>query len=198
MHITVVVIFLVIYLIKTFLLVTSSFHTLDNFRAKSKVIEMIVSTLFLLSGIYLWLNTGNTGTWLIVKVVCVLASIPLAVIGLKKRKKGLMIVSFLLLVFSYGLAEMKRLPWDKKVETTTVEQGADLGKAMYSQYCAACHGADGTKGASGAKDLSQSALSDDERIEIITNGKNTMSPYKDILSAEQIKAVSDYTASLKK
>jgi len=51
---------------------------------------------------------------------------------------------------------------------------------------------------SGAKDLSVSQLTEDKKINIVTNGKNAMKPYKDALTADQIKAVSDYTETLKK
>jgi len=72
------------------------------------------------------------------------------------------------------------------------------GKLIYKQYCVICHGADGTLGVSDATDLSKSNVSMEERIDQITNGKGLMTPYKDILSEEQIKAVADYLDELKK
>lgn len=70
------------------------------------------------------------------------------------------------------------------------------GKLVYKQYCQLCHGADGKLGLSGAKDLSISEIDMEERINQITNGKGMMTPYKDILSKEQIEAVADYIGEL--
>lgn len=71
------------------------------------------------------------------------------------------------------------------------------GKLIFKQYCVACHGADGKLGVSGAKDLSASTISLEERINQVTNGKGLMTPYKDILSEDQIKAVCEYLEELR-
>ncbi len=70
------------------------------------------------------------------------------------------------------------------------------GKLVYKQYCQLCHGADGKLALSGAKDLSVSEIDMEERINQITNGKGLMTPYKDILSKEQIEAVAEYLDEL--
>lgn len=72
------------------------------------------------------------------------------------------------------------------------------GKKTFETYCILCHGADGKLGLNGSKDLSISTLTIEEKITQITNGKNTMTPFKDILTADEIKAVAEYTVSLKK
>ena len=69
--------------------------------------------------------------------------------------------------------------------------------AVFRKNCITCHGADGKLGLNGAKDLSASAISVEERMEIITNGKKLMTPFKALLSAEEIKAVATYTMTLK-
>jgi cytochrome c6 len=71
------------------------------------------------------------------------------------------------------------------------------GKKTFETYCILCHGADGKLGLNGSKDLSISTLSIEEKINQVTNGKNTMTPFKDILTADEIKAVAEYTLSLK-
>ena len=71
------------------------------------------------------------------------------------------------------------------------------GMAVFRKNCITCHGADGKLGLNGAKDLSASAISVEERIEIITNGKKLMTPFKALLSVEEIKAVATYTMTLK-
>jgi len=69
------------------------------------------------------------------------------------------------------------------------------GKKVWKTYCIACHGLYGDMQVNGAKNLNLSILSKSERIEIITNGKNVMTPFKDVLSPEEIKAVAEYTIS---
>ena len=71
------------------------------------------------------------------------------------------------------------------------------GMAVFRKNCITCHGADGKLGLNGAKDLSASSISVEERMEIITNGKKLMTPFKAVLSVEEIKAVATYTMTLK-
>ncbi|MEO6759682.1 MAG: cytochrome c [Saprospiraceae bacterium] len=71
------------------------------------------------------------------------------------------------------------------------------GMAVFRQNCVICHGADGRLGLNGAKDLSVSILPLEERIQIITQGKNLMTPFGKILSPGEITAVADYTLHLK-
>jgi len=72
------------------------------------------------------------------------------------------------------------------------------GMAIFRQNCVICHGADGRLGLNGAKDLSSSLVPIEERIQIITKGKNLMTPFGSILSPDEITAVANYTLSLKK
>jgi mono/diheme cytochrome c family protein len=141
-----------------------------------------------------------------VKYILVFASIPLAIIGFKKSKKPLAIIAVLFIIGAYGIAEMNR---GKKIQTkevsTTIEtdQNAESydilahGKALYLSQCAVCHGNDGKKGLSGAKDLSISELTIVEMHELITNGKNTMPAYGNIYSKEEIDAVIVFVKTLK-
>jgi len=71
------------------------------------------------------------------------------------------------------------------------------GMAVFRKHCVVCHGADGKLGLNGAKDLTVSPRPKAARIEIITNGKNLMTPFGKILQPEEIEAVADYTLSLK-
>ena len=71
------------------------------------------------------------------------------------------------------------------------------GAQVFKQYCILCHGADGTMGTNGAKNLQESALSKAERITMITEGKGLMTPFGEILSPAEIEAVADYTFKLK-
>ena len=74
--------------------------------------------------------------------------------------------------------------------------GASDGQAIYKKYCVVCHGVDGKLGLNGSKDITVSKLTEAERVLQITNGKNTMTPFKGILSPEEIKAVAAYSMTL--
>ena len=81
--------------------------------------------------------------------------------------------------------------------TAEAAKPAEDGKKIYKQYCVACHGLYGDMGANGAFNLTTTELTLEEKIEVITNGRNTMTPWKGILSEEKIKAVAEYTNELK-
>jgi mono/diheme cytochrome c family protein len=61
-----------------------------------------------------------------------------------------------------------------------------------------CHGADGTMGTLGAKDLSKSAMSNADVLNIISNGKAAMPAYSKTLSAEDIALLAGYVEQLRK
>ena len=72
------------------------------------------------------------------------------------------------------------------------------GEKVYKLYCVTCHGLYGDMGASGAFNLQSSVLPVEERINVITNGRKAMTPFKELLSEEKIKAVAAYTMTLTK
>ena len=74
---------------------------------------------------------------------------------------------------------------------------AEMGVKVYKQYCVVCHGPDGKLGLNGAKDLTISKYTEAERIVQVTEGKGAMTPFKNILTPEEIKAVVAYTLTLK-
>jgi len=197
-HKLVVSLFLILYLIKTALLVLNKHDALDSFTKKTKVAEMIISTLFLLTGIYLAMNSANNGTWLWMKLFVIACSIPLAVIGFKKKNQSLALISLMFLIYAYGISETKS-PFmsdeKKKVDTTNVPV-AEVGKKIYEEKCTLCHGSDGKLGLSGAKDLTQSTLSHAEKIDLVMNGKNAMMSFKEQLTPEQVEAVTQYVETL--
>jgi mono/diheme cytochrome c family protein len=79
-----------------------------------------------------------------------------------------------------------------------VGQEAINAKALYEKKCSLCHGNDGQLNLAGASDLSKSALSLEDRINVITNGKNNMTPFKAVLSEDEIKAVAIYIENFRK
>ena len=190
-HYLVVTLFLLIYVVKTILLLSDKKELLDRFSKKFKVPEMIISALFLLTGIYLatQLPLGNKFDYLFwIKIGMVAAAIPIAVVGFKKSNKVLAALSLLLITGSYGIAEVyskkKGIP---KADNTALADG----KALYENNCASCHGTDGKLGMSGSKDLTATQLDIAGINNIIVQGKGMM-PKASQLSPEQASAVAEY------
>ncbi|MBK9256667.1 MAG: cytochrome c [Saprospiraceae bacterium] len=71
------------------------------------------------------------------------------------------------------------------------------GAKIYKLNCELCHGPDGKLAANGSKDLTLSDLDLDERILQISKGKGVMVAYENILSLAEIRAVAQYTMTLK-
>ncbi|HNE28528.1 MAG: cytochrome c [Saprospiraceae bacterium] len=71
------------------------------------------------------------------------------------------------------------------------------GATIFRKYCVACHGADGKLGLNGAKDLTKTALTLEERISLVTKGKSMMTPFGEILNPEEIRAVAAYTETFR-
>lgn len=72
------------------------------------------------------------------------------------------------------------------------------GYEVYRTRCVNCHGADGRAGLNGAKQLPDSPLSVEQRMEVVINGQNNVMPsFKTLLSKEEIEAVAKYTMELK-
>ncbi|MBK8968176.1 MAG: cytochrome c [Saprospiraceae bacterium] len=86
----------------------------------------------------------------------------------------------------------------EKPKATTQTATAIDGAAVFRLYCVTCHGADGKLGLNGAGDLTKSALTLEERVTQISKGKNMMTAFEEILSPEEIRAVAEFTLSLKK
>lgn len=191
---------LLIYLIKTILLLMNKKDNLLSFTKIVKVPEMIVSTLFLVTGIWMFAQIGNIKTFQIIKIVAVLIAIPLAVVGFKKSNKLLALLSLIFLLAAYGLAEMsKKQPYPaKQVEVTPELSSSNRGELLFQQNCTMCHGADGKMGTLGAKDLSKSAMSNADVLNIISNGKAAMPAYGKTLSAEDIALLAGHVEQLRK
>jgi cytochrome c6 len=99
----------------------------------------------------------------------------------------------------------EKSPFDQKKsngsETTKEDQHSEKkvlsGAELYTEKCTACHGSDGNMGIGGAKKIPASTLTLDERITLISNGKSTMPAFKTQLSDEEIKALAEFTMTLK-
>lgn len=197
-HRIIVSLFLLHYVVKIILLLMNKDESLQGYTAKTKVVEMILSVLFLVSGIYLAVAGPAITTLQIVKLVFVFASIPIAVIGFKKKNKVLAVLSVVLLIMAYGFAEMAKKQRTKIAENPVIEQmsSLEIGKQIYSQNCIACHGEKGDAQLAGAKNLRETTLTDVEQKDIIKNGKGTMQAYQS-LTDQQLDGIVTYIKTLK-
>ncbi len=185
-----VTLFFLIYVVKTVLLLSNRADLLQKFTKATKVIEMIVSALFLITGVYLMTKLSHIESILWIKIALVLASIPVAIIGFKKSNKILAALSLLMITASYGLGEVGK----KHREKGTVIAADKLdGQEIYEAKCGLCHGNDGKAGLSGASDLSVTQLTTDSIKSIVLNGRNTM--VKVDITDEQAAAVAAYVES---
>jgi mono/diheme cytochrome c family protein len=199
-----VTIFLVIYLVKTILIFANQ-KALAKFIKSTKVIEMIVSTLFLVTGVWLFAILGAIKMFQIIKLACVIISIPIAIVAYKRMNKGLALFAFILILSAYGLAEMsKKKPYiPNKVEVTgNADEVSQLGLKTYVANCAMCHGLDGKKQYGNATDLSTSTL-DNASIQLgiregIKGQKGIMPSFSGTLTDNEINAVSAYLVNLRK
>ena len=198
-HTLVVTLFLLLYLVKTFLLLTNKTAQLEVVRKKTIAFEIVISVLFLVTGLYLafQLPSSEINTILILKLTFVFASIPIAVIGFKKQKKAFAAISFIMILTAYGLGEVHKKQMGKVVKVEAIEGAAVSGVALFEANCVKCHGNDGKLGLAGAKDLSVSTLNLTEIKTIIKNGKGAMPKY-DALSEAELDALAEYISGLKK
>jgi mono/diheme cytochrome c family protein len=197
-HKVVVLLFLIHYVVKTTLLLLNKKEALAKYSLPTRIPEMVISSLFLITGVLMLLMGANINSFMVIKIVLVLASIPLAVVGLRKQNKPLAVLSVLFIITSYGMAEMNRAQKGKQqVDTSTVEgEPLAIGKKVYTELCVACHGVEGDGLLAGAKNLKISTLTHEEVIYIIKNGKNNMAAYKN-LTPQQLEGVALYVESLR-
>jgi mono/diheme cytochrome c family protein len=186
-HWLAVTIFFLIYVIKTVLLLSNRQDLLQKFTKVTKIPEMIVSTLFLVTGVYMLTQVPEIKTIMIVKIALVLTSIPVAIIGFKKGNKILAALALLMITASYGLAEMSR---KRKVTVPTEGVAATDGKSLYEANCKLCHGDDGKLAAMGAADLSKTTMDAATVKQTILNGKGNMAKIE--MSDEQASAIATY------
>lgn len=196
-HKIVVTLFLLHYFFKLVLLLNSRNEFLDKYSRATRVPEMILAVLFLVTGGWMIFSGAILNSLLIIKLVCIFAAIPTAIVGFRKKNKTLAALAVFLIFTAYGLAEMNRkAKTGGKIDTSTATDPIAVGKIVYSNSCINCHGADGKMGGSGAKDLSASTLTNDQKIDLIRHGKNAMPAYKD-LTDQQVKDVIQYINTLK-
>jgi mono/diheme cytochrome c family protein len=197
-HKIVVIVFLLHYVLKLAMLLLNRKDQLAKYAKLTRIPEMILSVLFLITGIWMLVQISSADKLMLIKLACVFASIPLAIIGFKRSNKVLAALAVFLLVMAYGFAEMhKKSETGGKVDTTSATDPIAVGKMVYQNSCINCHGADGKLSLAGAKDLSVTNLTIEEQEARVNNGKGAMPAYKSTLTPEQIKGVVEYIGTLR-
>lgn len=104
-----------------------------------------------------------------------------------------MVLRFLSLIILLGIILFSACGNNSSEKENTVLSGSDL----YQKNCSVCHGNDGKKGLSGASDLSISTLEYTSIVDVITNGRKIMPPFKASLKTQEIEAIAKHVESLK-
>lgn len=182
-----VTLFFLIYVVKTILLLSNRKDLLEKLTKVTKVPEMIVSVLFLITGVYLLTLLPDVKPIMYIKISLVLASIPIAIVGFKKGNKILAALSLLMITASYGLAEASK---SKREKGAAISAEVINGAELYAAKCSLCHGSDGKLGLSGSADLSKTTLDVNAIKTIVLSGKGNMP--KTELTEEQADAVSAF------
>jgi mono/diheme cytochrome c family protein len=72
------------------------------------------------------------------------------------------------------------------------------GQAGFETRCVTCHGSDGTAGIGGAFNLKTSTLDSSGIAAVILEGRRTMPPFKEALSAAEVAELVNYVKQLRK
>ena len=201
-HIITATLFLLFLLFKSTFVLLNRNDSLKKIKKYILIPDILIQTGFLASGLALVFMgsslVNNQPAWFHIKMTAVVIGVVIAVIAFKKNNKLFVIVSLLIFLMIYGYTEMIASKHKKDIPSG-LTKGADSlsGKHIYNNYCASCHGDDGKKGLSGAKDLSLSELTKEDSYSIIYNGRNNMMAYKNQLSKENIDSVNNYIQILK-
>jgi mono/diheme cytochrome c family protein len=159
---------------------------------------MIISALFLITGVWLFFLLGGIKMFHIIKLVFVFTAIPMAVIGFKKHKKGLALLSLILIIGAYGMGEMSKNKPFIPAKVVLSGDSASPGAMLYQANCAFCHGKDGSKQYRAATDLRRSTSNESVIQMMIKDGsKGKMPAYKETLSDAEISDISLYVFSLR-
>lgn len=135
-HVTVVLLFLLFFIFKAVLLFLGKREQLARLRAKTKIVDIILGTLILITGGYLTSVYGsNLPSWLLVKIILVFIAIPLAIVGIAKSNKLLAALSLIIFIYVYGVAETKSVNMKpagsgtSSLENTTIKPSSSVALA---------------------------------------------------------------------
>lgn len=207
-HLLVVVLFTLIFLIRTILLATGKKGALTTVSAKTRIPARIIDTLVLITGIYLAMKTGFQAVAL-VKLACLALLIPVGIIAFKKEKPGLALIGVLIILYMFSAAltgsvmlkssnnQVEDAMKNLHINNSGLTEDQARGQALYAVHCTSCHGDDGKKGFQGAKDLALSTLTDSEIRNLITSGKGVMPSFSGKLEDNDLDAVTSYVLTFR-
>ncbi len=212
-HTGIVTLYLVLLLVKTVLLLANKKQALQKVRSKTRILEIILGSLFIVTGVALsFLSAAAHGAYFWVKVIAILAIVPLGIVAFKREQKILGLFTLALFLYTYGISETKSLTLQKNLPAyysqampeQTFNPGdenyqlAEHGQYVYNKHCTSCHGKQGKAQWSGSNNLQKSGLTYQATRAWIQNGKNKMPAYKGYLTKQEIKAAAKYVMQLKK
>lgn len=200
-HTTVVAIFLLFYLLKTILLITGKVEALDRIRERTKILDMVLGMLILATGSYLMVILGGLATYTWVKLVAVIALIPVGIIAMKRHNKALATLGLVGFIYFYGVAETKSLTMKKtnygELAAAGAIKGEYLPSTIYKNECQRCHGTLGDAQVYGAANLRTSKLNEQQIAGVILAGQGKMKGYEGRLNSEQLNELAAYVSRLK-
>src|SRR5947209_4206836 len=105
-HILLISIYVLLFIIKLYLLAVKKTEALATFRKKTKVVgEMIIPTLFLATGIYLAIQSPYAKEgWFILKMILIVLVVVLGILTFKKMNVLLGIITLLILLYIVGIS----------------------------------------------------------------------------------------------
>jgi len=194
------------FLVKAILLLSNQTVAFNNFRRKTKLVEMILPTLFIVIGIILIVKKQSVleDSYFIAKLVLVVVFTVLGIIGLRKSNKALTMIALLIGFYIFGISWTKSLTLSKSKVSAVVPSSNKLspveaGQQIYVQLnCKSCHGENGNAQMAGAVNLQTSRKSDEYIKTVIMNGKIPMPAFKDQINANQLDDLVQYVKSLRK
>ena len=139
-HQGIIYLFLTLLIIKVVLLFVN-IKALRTVRNKTKVVEMILGTAILVTGLLLMHQRGwMFQNWITVKLIIFILGIPLAIMAMRKENKGLALVALSLFVFAYLLGTYQNRIISHTDDAPVSTEYA-YGHIIYSQDCAGVHAA---------------------------------------------------------
>lgn len=109
LHLTFAVLFLLSYLIKTFLFLSGKQEQFLSYKKKTLLVETIFAVGFLVLGFWMVIfriKTNSYQHWLDPKISLALIAIPLGIVGFKKENKPMVIISLLFFLVSLVIGLM--------------------------------------------------------------------------------------------
>ncbi len=122
LHVTVVCVFILLYVAKVYLLLANKSEALQKLRSKTKFADILLGSSILITGVFLLINTLAIETYLLVKIALVLASILIGIVAMKKMNKSLAVAAALIYIYVFAIAKTDSLKLKKDAFVTPVSQ----------------------------------------------------------------------------